>query len=207
MKREGRKGKGTVRVASKNPGFIEQVIDIFQPSRDTENNAAKISTGFHGRENVNFTEVEETYQTPEHLAELGDLRELEVFTDDGKGLIPITFSKSGNAVVKLGVSTDKAQLYFVGGDQCLDWQKVLDLVGADAERYKHWVQLGVCYSITYWTDKHHLEGPEYQKTGCEYIHEFGEEGGSKPNLVYDTLNERLMLVGGSYEVRDEGIWD
>ena len=43
--------------------------------------------------------------------------------------------------------------------------------------------------------------------GTPYRHEFGEDGGEFPFLVYDELNKRLSLAGGTYEVRDVGIWN
>lgn len=43
--------------------------------------------------------------------------------------------------------------------------------------------------------------------GVAYNHEFGEQGGNWPTLVYDLNNKKLMLAGGTYEVRDVGIYD
>lgn len=43
--------------------------------------------------------------------------------------------------------------------------------------------------------------------GTPYRHEFGEDGGEMPFLVYDELNKKLQIVGGTYEVRDVGIWN
>jgi len=40
-----------------------------------------------------------------------------------------------------------------------------------------------------------------------YQHQFGEVSGVKPQLFYDTLNQRLILRGGNYRVEDAGIVD
>lgn len=61
------------------------------------------------------------------------------------------------------------------------------------------VRLGEVHAITYGTTK----GGET----ALWEHEFGEEGGDKPDLVMDAENKRLHIVGGSYDVRPEGIVD
>lgn len=43
--------------------------------------------------------------------------------------------------------------------------------------------------------------------GTPYRHEFGEDGGEMPFLVYDELNKKLQIVGGTYVVKDVGIWN
>jgi hypothetical protein len=40
---------------------------------------------------------------------------------------------------------------------------------------------------------------------ADYIHHFGEDGGKRPSLAVDPKNKRLHIVGGSYDVRPEGI--
>ena len=59
--------------------------------------------------------------------------------------------------------------------------------------------------MTYNTAKFHL-GKSDRKPG-PYIHQMGEETGDQPELMYDTINERLSFVGGHYQVRPEGIVD
>ncbi len=61
------------------------------------------------------------------------------------------------------------------------------------------VKLGKLVSVAY----------ETHKNGEHAIweHEFGEEGGKRPDLVMDADNKRLHIVGGSYDVRPEGIID
>jgi len=38
-------------------------------------------------------------------------------------------------------------------------------------------------------------------------HEFGEEGGERPDLVADSKNHKLFIVGGDYKVEPRGIVD
>lgn len=61
------------------------------------------------------------------------------------------------------------------------------------------VKLGKLVSVAYETHK----GGER----AVWEHEFGEEGGKRPDLVMDADNKRLHIVGGTYDVRNEGIID
>lgn len=61
------------------------------------------------------------------------------------------------------------------------------------------VKLGKLVSVAYET---HKNGEH-----AVWEHEFGEEGGKRPDLVMDADNKRLHIVGGSYDVRPEGIVD
>ena len=93
------------------------------------------------------------------------------------------------------VTVDPAgrQIAFVGGDQTLP---------VDKDGNKFLTDVGEVYSITYFTHKHHLSDG---KGFSSYIHKFGEEGGVRPLLAYDTLNKKMLLLGGSYTVEPEGI--
>lgn len=61
------------------------------------------------------------------------------------------------------------------------------------------VKLGRLDAIVYTTTK----GGER----ATWEHEFGEEGGKRPDLVMDVDNKRLHIVGGSYDVEARGIVD
>ena len=61
------------------------------------------------------------------------------------------------------------------------------------------VKLGTLDAVVYTTRK----GGER----ATWEHEFGEEGGKKPDLVMDVENKRLHIVGGSYDVEARGIVD
>jgi hypothetical protein len=61
------------------------------------------------------------------------------------------------------------------------------------------VKLGKLISVAYETHK----GGEH----ATWEHEFGEEGGRKPDLVMDAKTKRLHIVGGDYDVKPEGIID
>ena len=61
------------------------------------------------------------------------------------------------------------------------------------------VKLGKLVSVAYET---HKNGEH-----AVWEHEFGEEGGKRPDLVMDADTEKLHIVGGSYTVTDAGIID
>lgn len=166
------------------------------------NSAQSLSEEFHGRPSTDIQEFEQSEEYHDELAGLGSLTELEVVTSNGRFKTPLDFSGDG---VSLASTPDGKQLHFVGGEQGLDDNFLKAMGLSKAEIDKDSVKLGMVHTISYFADKHHLTGSRSQKDGTEYIHEFGEAGGSKPMLVYDKLNERLELVGGTYVVRGEGV--
>lgn len=60
-------------------------------------------------------------------------------------------------------------------------------------------KLGTLHAVTYETVK------DGEKALWE--HEFGEEGGEKPDLIVDPDNQQLHIVGGDYTVEPRGIVD
>jgi hypothetical protein len=174
---------------------------------DSIEDATQVSEGFHGRPQRYIEDVIEVEKYRTKLAHLGDLVEFELLDKSGRKVIPISFAEHDTEEhVSVGATPDRYQLILTGGNQSIDLGAFDDL--GENEKLKDYVCLGEVYSISYFTDKHHLEGPKYQKDGTEYIHKFGEEeNGERPELMYDRLNERMMLIGGSYEIRDEGIYN
>lgn len=152
---------------------------------------------FHGRESQEELLVGEEEKYRDDLAVLGELRELVVVDKPtSKTGVPVQFDGDDN--VMLASTPSGNQYLFVGGNQELDLREF----GVNGKKDK--VSLGWVYSITYYTDKQHLSGP---KEAWEYEHKFGEEGGELPMLVYDRMNERMELVGGSYKTTGRGIED
>lgn len=153
--------------------------------------ASKLTEQFHGRPAKKVTDVEEIEQEHSVLADLGRLLELEVWFDADKAA---TLAFTGN--VRMACSPDGGTLYFVGGDQKL----ALKELGLAEWLPKDRVTVGEVERIVYRTSKafHNFEPTDYE-------HTFAEEGGELPILGYDTLNGKLYLTGGSYQVRPEGI--
>lgn len=190
--------KGEVRQKQQgNPGLDE----------DNYEAATSLAEGFHGRPSRYIEDVLEIERYRTKLAHLGDLVEFEIIDKSGKKVIPISFpARDSGDRVSVSATPDRYQILLTGGNQEIDLEEMEDL--SDNEKRKDYVCIGEVFSISYFADKYHLEGPKYQKDGTEYIHKFGEEdGGERPKLMYDTLNSRMILIGGSYEVRDEGIYN
>jgi hypothetical protein len=154
---------------------------------DEASEAAALSEAFHGRpvKRVTGYELSEKYQN--NLANLGRLLRLDVVTDDEEA-IRLEFHTN----VRVMSSPNGRQLYFVGGKQKLNVE----------ETGKDLVTIGFVSEIEYHTSKdfHDFEP-------VDYSHEFGEESGVLPTLLYDALNQRMLLSGGAYRVERPGIID
>jgi len=213
-KRTGRTGNGWL------GDIVTGGKDLIVGKKSRKQMAEDLARGWHGRDVTENYEITEIDKYPSNLAEMGILLDLCVVVSDGAGdeVLPITFSdqdypdKSNSDNVMVCATPDRQQIVFKGGDQTIDYVQALKEVGwtaseIAAQQGKYKIVLGEVYSIGYFTDKHHLTGPKEQKRGTPYEHKFGEQGGERPVLVYDTVNKRVELVGGGYEIRDEGIWN
>lgn len=173
----------------------------------------QMAESFHGREVETITDYEELDNYESELADLGELRELEIVAKGRKSVIALTFDKD---CPRLATRADGKQLYFVGGDQELSEDVLEDLRRKGADELsvhggtlekgdKRILPIGTVHTIAYFADKHHLEGTKKQRKGVEYEHTFGEENGIKPVLAYDVMNMGMILLGGDYRVEDVGI--
>lgn len=181
--RQGNKGK------KKNPG------------------AAAIAKEFHGRPVREIIDVDEEEIYPDDLAVIGILTELNILCDGGKNIIPIRFSAAKGKEVFVATA-DGESIVFVGGDQ-----NIVNLSSLATNSRKDMVNVGKVYSIVYLADKHHLKGStgrveEYEHNfGKKTWFGFGDKTKGQPELVQDTVNKKLLLVGGTYCVKDVGIVD
>lgn len=97
------------------------------------------------------------------------------------------------------VSDESArQIWFVGGDQ--DVTEALEQFGPLA-RGAGLYELGEARRIDYEQRKEHVKDPDQD----QWRHEFGEETGVRPTALFDANHRRLLLEGGAYEIRREGI--
>jgi hypothetical protein len=171
-----------IRRAKKNPDEVlldEAVVEATE--------------GFHGTEAHELFDVTTRLRYHTELADLGELVSIEVEAETGDFVTLKNFDGA-----RLAMDADRCQLYIEGGDQSVD----LDAFGI---RVKHDKQvLGRIVKIVYFTTKHHLGS---QGGTADYHHELAEEGGRRPTLIYDQLNELLEIAGGTYTIPDEGIRD
>ena len=167
-----------------------------------EERAARLAERFHGRPPREILEIDERESYDDYGAVLGALERLDILTEDGRNAIPIEFDcePGGKDNVLVVADPEGKNIEFIGGDQSFPWDQI-----EDTATDKNLVLVGPVCEIDYFADKHHLDGPDEQKRGITYYHKFGDEGGELPYLVFDTRNEKMMLVGGDYKVEPEGI--
>ena len=193
-----------VRLGFEGPGYKKydvwgKPLERKNPQHsDSLRDAEAVAAGFHGKAFGELEEILEPEVYPENLAKLGwmDALELEGYSD-----APIQFTElplSKRAL--LCASSDADQLYIVGPQKLTEAD--LKFFGVEYTD-RDFVEVGKIETIAYITEKHHLSARD-KKLG-PYGHKFGEEGGELPTLVYDCLNDRCLIVGGSYTIADEGI--
>jgi len=146
--------------------------------------AAVLHEEFTGKAGKWMTVYDEPHMNAGDYAQLGELLALYFKPVDGGQVQVITFAKNGRPCL---VADESArQIYFVGGDQGLPFPSGT---------------LGECKRIDYKQRKEHVSQPELD----EWRHEFGEESGIRPTLVYDANMERMWLSDGDYRIQREGI--
>lgn len=168
--------------------------------------AVELSKKFHGRDPKDVFEIIETEHYDKNLAEIGDLIELTVLKPNGNTVVPISFKGTGAKLCGKGNN-----LSVVGGDQSINVEDLKNELGIEeVPEDRQYLYFGSIFSVVYFTDKHHLEGPDRQKKGIEYEHEFGEQdpdNSELPSFIYDSRNKKVMIVGGSYTIKDVGIYN
>lgn len=161
-----------------NPDEMQEAITLYEK--------------FHGADPSKILEVQESAAVRSTYAGLGDLVELLVKRGDGR-VVQMQFEGDK---IKVAANPKGTQIYFIGGNQNLNGA----LGEFDADTTKDFVELGECTRIMYFT---HKEADGFQPV--DYHHKFGEEGGARPMLIYNKIQRRMILAGGSYTVEAPGI--
>jgi len=91
----------------------------------------------------------------------------------------------------LASSPNGRQLYALAEDVQLDLSKF------ETDAHKDFVDLGDATFVVYIAKKPH----EVR----EWVHMMGEDGGTRPRLMYDRLRREVCFIGGSYVVKAPGI--
>ena len=160
---------------------------------------------FHGYPSKELVTVSQKVHRHTHLAAAGDLVGLEVRPIGGGKVRRI----EGLDGALLTFNEAKNQLFVSGGDQFMSAAE-LRKFGIETDHELH--TLGKLKGVGYFTDKHHLgdEGGEAvyshtfrttNKAGRHVVVKIARE----PDLLYHTLNQELLISGGSYLIRAEGI--
>ena len=173
-------------------------VRVLNPASE-ETAVVKLYKEFSGRRGRSFEICEAPKGTPEILARLGELRELNVEpTEDFWCVFPRKeFSTVRVRNITLSYKRGEALL-------CADGQHRLHIVNACKLDLARGIEAGETYrlgrinSVVYRVMKTHLEGrPE------NYKHEFGDAGGWRPSLIF--RDGYLFISGGTYQVTRAGI--
>jgi hypothetical protein len=155
--------------------------------------AAGIREDFTGMSVEHEHVRQEPHMPAGNYAQLGKLLSLYVKPRAGGQVLEI---RGSNVIV---VSDESArQIWFVGGDQ--DVSSALAQFGA-LDRGAGVYELGEARRIDYEQRKEHVPDPEQD----HWRHNFGEETDERPKVLYDATHKRLLLEGGAYHIRREGI--
>jgi hypothetical protein len=164
--------------------------------RRRNSSAAAIREDFTGTPSEYVTSADEPHMPAGDYAQLGELLALYVKPMKGGQVMQIDFRRPRPIVV-----TDESarQLWFFEGDQ--DVSASLTAFGARSRSDDGLFELGEARRIDYKQRKEHVPDPDVD----EWRHEFGEESGVRPTVLFDPGKKRLLLEGGQYEIRTEGI--
>lgn len=178
-----------------NPSYLPHERPLPGASRSVEE-ASDAYQEFHGERSQHIDEITEPSPRAVTLSEIGQLIELRVIRPVGWKWGSIDFAARG---VRVAQNIEGTQLFFVEGDQKISRGELTNL-GADNS--KQLVDLGYAAYIAYRTRKSQVNG-----IMATYEHNFGEETGVRPRLMYDARKPkpRIYLAGGEYRVTAAGI--
>lgn len=202
-KREGRKNPRRKSSVSSVAKRRQRRLNPVTPATPEQAGTARMFGKFHGRAPDKLTRIKIPNRLEHDMAKLGNLCKIvigEEITTNGSGAVvsgaeaELTFPAGRRPI--LASNAEGTQLYIIGGDQ--DLEGSLSKLGSDPT--KDFADLGALGLIEYDTEKHF---DDFRPT--IYWHRTGEDGGELPRVMYDKRNRRLVIVGGEYRVKPEGI--
>jgi hypothetical protein len=149
-----------------------------------------VPPSFH--EELDCAEISEFYN--EEYQQTGNSEKSWSALAEELGIPLMVFDVTGDEI-RLVASADGKQLYFLGGKQAQFKDFLSDF---DADTNKDRVSLGVLLCVVYSAQK--VQAGDDEERG--YYHVFGEEDGTPPGAFFDTLNNRIMLFGGTYHLNE-----
>lgn len=196
-----RKTKSRQAYAYKRKPFVKAT----KRKRNSAAASSALYEQFHGKPSTSILEIEEEWHIHKHLAQLGTLVEIKVLlnpteskSNQRRATLAVPHSDSALKGVQLCSSEGKGSktLYLIGGDQSLP----LKALGFTAADEKDLMYIGEIEEITYRTRKHF---DQFKK--IDYYHGLGEVSKVRPQLLYRSRDKKLLIAGGQYDVRPEGI--
>lgn len=185
------KGGAEYQAALRQYAALEARAQKAKRNPDTETvQAESLYRKFHGKaaSGSRLAHVRSHTDAPRNAVSLGELTEItlssgSVLGFDGRGFT-LTSDAAGNNLQIIGDAT---------------------FPSAELENYdttKDLIDFGEIKYIVYRSKKAFDNFVKY-----EYKHKLGEESGDRPTLTFDRVNRRLLIVGGRYRVKPEGIVD
>jgi hypothetical protein len=178
------------RGARRNPGGIARAGETYAM--------------FHGRGPKEVVTVMQLEGDPTKVAALGDLTYLVVGDGDSSSAYKIHWG-SGDQRPFLATNAKATQLYIMGGDQNLE--ATIRQLGV-SNSAQDLLDLGEVLEVEYFTQKDFDDFAPIR-----YYHKFGEEDAKKnprgrirrPRLIYSRRLRKMMLAGGAYKIKKDGI--
>lgn len=211
-----------VRIIDNDKGGSVVTNPIANPS------AEALTEEWHGREPKEVIDYEEEEEYEPDGAVLAELEELGVLLEDREQTISIEFNSDPPMLVA-NVATENLEI--VGGDQELEfgegWGSTKNeftvghvyLIAYCTDKHHLEGSNGVPESYEHFFGEEFYKSKGYKvddyKDGEDFFEDLLEDGivyeaieaGYLPTMVYDTINEKIKLVGGRYTIEDVGLRD
>lgn len=156
---------------------------------------------FHGKPATQVLEFVQREHVHEWLWAAGTLVSMVVVNGSQQMTLcaPDPEESDPEDVVMVGFSEDGRQAYFVGGDQDIDLDALMEKFSMNEDDIRDHMKLGQVKKLTYQTSK---SFEERGKVDIDFYHALGKEHskGVFPDLVFKPLNPSMELVGGRYFV-------
>lgn len=191
--------------------------------------AEELTETWHGREPKEVIDYEEEEEYEPDGAVLAELEELGIILEDREQTISIEFEEDPPMLVA-NVNTETLEI--VGGDQTLEFGEGWDtrnksevsmghvyLIAYCTDKHHLEGSNGVPESYEHFFGEEFYKGHGYKvddyKDSEDFFEDLLEDGivdeaieqGYLPTMVYDTVNEKIKLVGGKYTIEDVGLRD
>jgi hypothetical protein len=209
---QGLRGKSSItsKAISKGTQALNKLGGLF-PRANPEGGSADLYEEFHGVPSGETLEYIERQHYHEWLSAIGPLIELEVENEQGtrsmtlkapdpmdspaEDVVMVAFNERRND----GPIKGADQAFFVGGDQSIDLDMLLNKFGMVEGDIKEKMVIGRIRKLTYRTKKTFEQDGQSE---IDFYHEHGKEGarGVLPFLVYKPLNPSMEIVGGRYSI-------
>ena len=194
-----------LRASHTKPGEYKRSRRHERRNPDALDRAGATYAMFHGRGPKEVVKVNELTGGPKTVTALGDLLYFVVVPgDDDSAAYKVKWG-DGDKRPFLASNAKATQLYIVGGNQDVD--EMLRKMGVTSSA-QDLLDLGEVREVEYYTQK------DFDNfTPIQYFHHFGEEDAKRnprgrirrPRLIYSRSNKKLMLAGGAYKIKKDGI--